>query len=153
MQIYKSILNFKQAEENPYNLKVNYTFRYNSFQSIGSASANLKASSQSLYIYILNNLGRYNATEFVTLDQAIAKTLTIDLHPDKVGIHRQRIKQYLDELVALNFICKAGDRGYDYHVNPYHYNVMTRSMAHHCFMQMLQLLQLEPLPLVCLVEQ
>ena len=148
MQIYKSILEFKNREPNPYGYKISYSFRYNTFIPIQSI-VDVKPSSKILYVYILSNMPRYHVSDESQLESVLIKSMTINLHPDRVGIHRQHIKEYLDELVSINFISKVGERGYDYYVNPYYYNTLSRTMTHFCFTKMLLVLQQEPL---CLVE-
>ena len=148
MQIYKSILDFKLRDPNPNNYKLSYTFRYSNFQPL-RLPINSKPLTYYLYNYILNNTYRYNVLDYEHIDEVISKSITVNLHPDKVGIKRQHIKIYLDELVSINFISKVGERGYDYYVNPYYYNTLSRTMTHFCFTKMLLVLQQEPL---CLVE-
>lgn len=140
MQIYETILKFKEAEPNPYGLKIHYTFRYNSFQPKDNM-INVKPSTKHLYVYVLSNLKRYLVTDQTNIDNIVERSMTVTLHPDVVGIPRQHIKIYLDELVEINFIAKVGVRGYDYYVNPYYYNVLSKPLAHHCFTMMLQLLR------------
>ena len=146
MQIYKTILDFKHREPNPYGLKRNYLFRYNSFNPLDGIDT-MKGPTEHLYVYIVTHLRRYLIRHNSDINEVVDKSMLINLHPDTVGIVRQNIKTYLDELVDLNFICKAGERGYDYYVNPYYYNVLSRPLAEHCFIQMQQLLeQAVPLP-------
>ncbi len=140
MQIYKNILDFKNREPNPFGYKIYYTFRYNSFQPLEGLSS-CKPSTLSLYYYILCNLKRRLISDMNKLDLLLEMSMTVNLHPDAVGIKKQHIKTYLDELIALNFIVKAGDRGYEYHVNPYYYNVLSKPLADHCFVMMQQLFQ------------
>lgn len=139
MQIYKTILRFKQSEPNPYGLKLEYTFRYNSFNA-KSGIYKCKLPTIMLHAYILEHLTRYVVRANSDVNEIVERSMTVTLHPDAVGIAKQNLKIYLDELIALNFIAKAGDRGYDYYVNPYYYNVLSKPLAEHCFMQMLTLL-------------
>lgn len=145
MQIYESILDFKHRAANPYNYKLQYAFRYNSFQPL-SEITNMKPLTILLYAYILSNLCRYLINKPSDIESVLERSMTIDLHPIKVKIARQHIKTYLDELVGLNFISKAGERGYEYYVNPYYYNVLSKPLAEYCFAGLLPLV--ERLPLV-----
>jgi hypothetical protein len=142
MQIYKSILDFRNRSENPYGYKVSYSFRYNSYTP-SLAILNTKPPTQRLWLYVMANLFRYNLTDTSDIDDIIFKSMTVNLNPNAVGIARQNIKMYIDELVELNLIAKAGERGYEYYVNPYYYNVLSSKLAHHCFTQMQQLLLLK----------
>lgn len=140
MQIYETILHFKQKEPNPYGLKIDYTFRYNSFRP-KSGLLDIKPPTMRLYIYILTHLRRGIVTAHADIDAILEQSMTVNLHPDAVGIPRQNMHRYINELIDLNFIAKAGPRGYDYYVNPYYYNVLSKPLAQHCFTQMLLLLR------------
>lgn len=143
-QIYKEILNFKLREPNPYGLKVQFQFRYRNNESIGITRSGVKPPTLFIYNYIIDNIARYNLIDRDKIDEVITRSCTISLHPDKVGIRKQHLPTYIQELVDLNFIVKAPGRGYDYYVNPYYCNTLSREMTMHVVAQVAELLQSLP---------
>ncbi len=143
-QIYKDILNFKLREPNLYGLRLQLSFRYRTNNWLGLTSKELKPPTIFLYLYICEHLHTYHARHDESVDSLIARCCTVNIHPDKVGIKRQHLGLYVSELESLNFIMKSGTRGYDYVVNPYYCNVLTKEMAKHVQLQVAELLRALP---------
>ena len=138
-QIYKTILDFKLRESNEYNLPLVYNFRYRHYEPLGLSRSGVTMVCRCLYLYILDNMVDHRLHEGDDIDALILKCCSIDLHPDKVGIARQHLHRYAGELVALNFLVRADERGYVYLVNPYYFNVLSSQLARHAVQQVVLL--------------
>ena len=136
-QIYEVILDFKLREPNPYGYPLVLNFRYNTFQKTNIYDMALDLPVYKLYVYMLEHLNRHNYHEGIhDLDDIIAKCCTVEFHPNRTGVHRQHIHVYLSKLVEMNLLTRVSDRGYEYYVNPYYYNVLSRDMARHAVAQL-----------------